>query len=530
MQVFMVIESGIDYDVLWHIKQGEVYMTHGVTTQDYLSWQSSLSWTTAEWLYEIFIYWVTRLTGTIGFIVLLGLSTYQLYGWQMVKNGLKHPFIYFIIFGITFLFPKNIYNRPGEFQIIVATVIVYWAIYNRDKLWLKSLCAGVFLANFHGGQVVTLLATLAIIDFVYFVHYILVEDEVHKKLDIKAIKSIQIQIALMFIQSLLNPMGISMYTVGMKVPSMYSTQFITEWQPWNIDYASGVLILLQIIAITFQKKFRSLDVQTLSIVAIIQAYTILSIKTQRLAGYLQAFIILFAYPYIIEFYEDMVDRVKRQRIKQIELKLSKEKPDDVKEDEWKVYRESLLYRLDKLNGKVETNKDSEDNQSKQKAAKINVIYSVICIGLLMFNAQYIMTSVNGQYTLDSLVQNKQDFQTEIVEYIKENDIQQGIFNGYTTGGWMIWNDIKQFIDSRQQPYTVEIQNNEQLDDTLHAIKGHNAVEEIQNLCDKYDIDYIWWSVQEFGYDIKDELLSTGEWEVAIEATDTELPEYMFIRA
>lgn len=40
-----------------------------------------------------------------------------------------------------------------------------------------------------------------------------------------------------------------MYIVGMKVPGMYSTKFITEWQVWDIDYASGVAILLVIIAI-----------------------------------------------------------------------------------------------------------------------------------------------------------------------------------------------------------------------------------------------------------------------------------------
>lgn len=40
----------------------------------------------------------------------------------------------------------------------------------------------------------------------------------------------------MFLTSLINPMGLDMYIVGMKVPGMYSTQFIDEWTVWNIDY------------------------------------------------------------------------------------------------------------------------------------------------------------------------------------------------------------------------------------------------------------------------------------------------------
>lgn len=72
----MVFDDAIDYDVLWHLKQGEVYLEHGVNTNDYLSWQSGLTWTTAEWLYEVLIYLITKYTGAIGFTVLLALSTY----------------------------------------------------------------------------------------------------------------------------------------------------------------------------------------------------------------------------------------------------------------------------------------------------------------------------------------------------------------------------------------------------------------------------------------------------------------------
>ena len=534
---FMVFDGAIDYDVLWHLKQGEVYLEHGVNTNDYLSWQSGLTWTTAEWLYEVLIYLITKYTGAIGFTVLLALSTYQIYGWALKKNGTSHPFIFLIILGITFMFPKNIYNRPGEFQILFATIVIYWALYNRNKLWLKQIIAGLFLANFHGGQVVTLLATLGIIDFVTLIHLVVVDDSFIKENDKKILKEITSQIILMFLASLINPMGIEMYTVGMKVPKMYSTQFIDEWQTWNIGIASGILILLTIIAIQTSQRFRKFNWRTLNILAIISAYTILSIRTQRLAGYLQAFIILFGYNYIIEFYEWVQIKVAQQRVNSLRLQLSREKPSDAKDDEWELYKDALNSRLDKMLNKLTATRIISDTQEVQtntvgKAetpAKSKIIYTVIYIGIILFDILWINAQAVDVKTFGDLVDKNTEFQIEIVEYLKDNNINDKLFCGYTTGGWLIWNDVKQFIDSRQQPFTEEISGNTQLDDTLHAVRGNDVYGDMTELFDKYNIDYILWDSGELGCDISDKLVDNGEWEILVKASDTEQAEYLLGR-
>lgn len=534
---FMVFDGAIDYDVLWHLKQGEVYLEHGVNTNDYLSWQSGLTWTTAEWLYEVLIYLITKYTGAIGFTVLLALSTYQIYGWALKKTGTSHPFIFLIILGITFMFPKNIYNRPGEFQILFATIVIYWALYDRNKLWLKQIIAGLFLANFHGGQVVTLLATLGIIDFVTLIHLIVVDDSFIKENDKKILKEITSQIILMFLASLINPMGIEMYTVGMKVPKMYSTQFIDEWQTWNIGIASGILILLTIIAIQTSQRFRKFNWRTLNILAIISAYTILSIRTQRLAGYLQAFIILFGYNYIIEFFEWIQIKVAQQRVNSLRLQLSREKPSDAKDDEWELYKDALNARLDKMLNKLTATRVISDTQEVQTntvgraetPAKSKIIYTVIYIGIILFDILWINAQAVDVKTFGDLVDKNTEFQIEIVEYLKDNDINDKLFCGYTTGGWLIWNDVKQFIDSRQQPFTEEISDNTQLDDTLYAVRGKDVYGDMVKLFDKYDIDYILWDSGELGCDISDKLVDSGEWEILVKASDTEQAEYLLGR-
>lgn len=534
---FMVFDGAIDYDVLWHLKQGEVYLEHGVNTNDYLSWQSGLTWTTAEWLYEVLIYLITKYTGAIGFTVLLALSTYQIYGWALKKNGTSHPFIFFIILGITFMFPKNIYNRPGEFQILFATIVIYWALYDRNKLWLKQIIAGLFLANFHGGQVVTLLATLGIIDFVTLIHLVVVDDSFIKENDKKILKDITSQIILMFLASLINPMGIEMYTVGMKVPKMYSTQFIDEWQTWNIGIASGILILLTIIAIQTSQRFRKFNWRTLNILAIISAYTILSIRTQRLAGYLQAFIILFGYNYIIEFYEWIQIKVAQQRVNSLRLQLSREKPSDAKDDEWGLYKDALNARLDKMLNKLTATRVISDTQEVQtntvgKAetpTKSKIIYTVIYIGIILFDILWINAQAVDVKTFGDLVDKNTEFQIEIVEYLKDNNINDKLFCGYTTGGWLIWNNVKQFIDSRQQPFTEEISDNTQLDDTLYAVRGNDVYQDMVKLFDKYDIDYVLWDSGELGCDISDKLVDSGEWKILVKASDTGQAEYLLGR-
>ena len=534
---FMVFDGAIDYDVLWHLKQGEVYLEHGVNTNDYLSWQSGLTWTTAEWLYEVLIYLITNYTGAIGFTVLLALSTYQIYGWALKKNGTSHPFIFLIILGITFMFPKNIYNRPGEFQILFATIVIYWALYDRNKLWLKQIIAGLFLANFHGGQVVTLLATLGIIDFVTLIHLVVVDDSFIKENDKKILKEITSQIILMFLASLINPMGIEMYTVGMKVPKMYSTQFIDEWQTWNIGIASGILVLLTIIAIQTSQRFRKFNWRTLNILAIISAYTILSIRTQRLAGYLQAFIILFGYNYIIEFYEWIQIKVAQQRVNSLRLQLSREKPSDAKDDEWELYKDALNARLGKMLNKLTATRVISDTQEVQTntveraetPTKSKIIYTVIYIGIILFDILWINAQAVDVKTFGDLVDKNTEFQIEIVEYLKDNNINDKLFCGYTTGGWLIWNDVKQFIDSRQQPFTEEISDNTQLDDTLYAVRGNDVYQDMIKLFDKYDIDYVLWDSGELGCDISDKLVDSGEWEILVKASDTEQAEYLLGR-
>lgn len=534
---FMVFDGTIDYDVLWHLKQGEVYLEHGVNTNDYLSWQSGLTWTTAEWLYEVLIYLITKYTGAIGFTVLLALSTYQIYGWALKKNGTSHPFIFLIILGITFMFPKNIYNRPGEFQILFATIVIYWALYDRNKLWLKQIIAGLFLANFHGGQVVTLLATLGIIDFVTLIHLIVVDDSFIKENDKKILKEITSQIILMFLASLINLMGIEMYTVGMKVPKMYSTQFIDEWQTWNIGIASGILVLLTIIAIQTSQRFRKFNWRTLNILAIISAYTILSIRTQRLAGYLQAFIILFGYNYIIEFYEWIQIKVAQQRVNSLRLQLSREKPSDAKDDEWDLYKDALNARLNKMLNKLTATRVISDTQEVQTntveraetPTKSKIIYTIIYIGIILFDILWINAQAVDVKTFGDLVDKNTEFQIEIVEYLKDNNINDKLFCGYTTGGWLIWNDVKQFIDSRQQPFTEEISDNTQLDDTLYAVRGNDVYQDMIKLFDKYDIDYVLWDSGELGCDISDKLVDSGEWEILVKASDTEQAEYLLGR-
>lgn len=516
MQIFMVIDGSLDYDVLWHIKQGEVYINNGITTQDYLSWQQGLTWTTAEWLYEVLIYLVQKYLGVIGFVLILALNIYQIYGWAAVRNKLNHPIMFMGIFAITFLFPKNIYNRPGEFQIILTMVLLNSILKNDKWLIVESALFGIFLANFHGGQMVTALAIMIIQLVCVGIHYIMGEDRQEDKE--KAIK-LSIQTIVMFLTSLINPMGLDMYIVGMKVPGMYSTQFIDEWTVWNIDYIQGIFILLAIIQIAHSKEFKSYSLKQIQILAITSAFTILQIKTQRIAGYLAAILVLFCYDYIVELYDDVVKHLKCLRVQQLKRKVLKVQQ-YLQEDQggqksesdtafWRQYKESLQENIEKLQG------DNTNIKKEIYTKKSVAVYCVLIAGMLLFNVLYLQSSVTSNSFMD-LVNSNTDFSLKTVQYLKENNINSGILNGYTSGGWLIWNDVKQFVDSRQQPFTEEIQGNTSLDELIHAVRGSQVQRDIQSLCDKYNIDYILWNTGEMGYDVQSDLVNSGEWEIVLQ--------------
>ena len=488
MAVFMVIDGELDYDILWHIKQGEIYLKNGITTKDYLSWQPNLIWTTAEWLYEVLIYIVSKYTGVAGFITLLGFSTYSVYGLQLNINDLKHPFIFIAIFGLTFLFPRNMYNRPGEFQIILTIWLLINIIKNDKKLVIKSAIFGLIVGNFHGGQMIISLSTMAIMLICTAIHQFLSENIIIKE-TIEIIKRLQISIIVAFLFSLINPMGLDMYTVGVKVPNMYSTKFITEWNNWNIDYLSGILVILTIISVAAQKDFKKYSLESLQVLALLSAFTILQIKTQRVAGYLQAIIIIFGYKYLIEFYEAVHNKI-------IE------------------FYKSLFHGVFKM-GSNDCNNENYNNKG-ERSKLTKVLYSVIITSIIMFNGYYILNSVKGIEDFNKLVLNNTEFSIKSIEYLKENKVDTKILNGYSSGGWLIWNNIRTFVDSRQQPFASEIQNNQQLDELIKAVRGPQVQEDIIELCDKYSINYILWNTSEMGCDISDDLVNSGNWQIVIE--------------
>lgn len=511
VQLFLIMDRSPDYDLLWHIKQGQVYLTHGVTTQDYLSWQNGLTWTTAEWLYEVIMYLLTKYTGTIGFVLLLTFSTYSIYGWTASKNNLKHPIIFMAIFAATIFFPRNTYNRPGELQIVM-TMWFLWQVLNNDKyLVYKSIAFGIILANFHGGQMITALAIMAIQIVCVGIHSLIGEEQ-EKTGDKQLAKKLVIQLVQAFIQSLLNPMGIEMYKVGLEVPQMYSTKFITEWATWNIEYTSGILILLSIIQVAHQKDFKRYSLKSIQILAITQAFTIMQIKTQRVAGYLQAIIVLFCYEYIIELYEDILSKLKQLRIKMIQRKIVRVaeyiEADEQDKNVWESYKTGLESKIQKLS----LEKEERSAFTKQSLA----VYAVIIAGIIIFDCTYMITQIGSTRDFKSLIQNNTDYQMKTVEYLKDNNIESGVLNQYSEGGWLIWNDIKQFVDSRQQPFTEEIQgSNNQLNELLEAVNGPQAQKDIQSLCDKYNIDYIVWNTVDTGYDIQNDMVNSGKWEIVI---------------
>lgn len=499
----------IDPDLLWHWKEGERYLESGISTLDHFSWQPNLIWTTAEWLYEVFIYKFTNLFSVTGFVWLLAFTFWVIPAYSIKRNGLKHPFIFIAVFGIIALFPRNMYNRPSEFSTIILLILIYKFIYDRGnrrsdivkdiKTVTLFTLSSIFLANFHGGSLITLYAVMLIVVAISFIHGLMFK--LTRVVDWhRAIVGL-ITIVVGFLASLLNPMGFEMYKVGALVPNMPSTKFINEWQPWDMSLFNGVVILSMILMLGFSKRFKNLERDTLSVTAIICAFTILSIRTQRVATYLAGLIILFGIPYINEFYEYIVSKVFNR-----------------------CYTNHTGHEI---------KSESSAEDSKQMTVTNKVLYMIIWAILLVFSIYWIQSGIpESQNTIDKMVAEGSQMSTEMIPYLEQEgvDMDTKIFTGYTSGNWLIWNGYPSFVDSRQQPFTPEIsEGNDSLNDFIKIIVSHQQAEDAMALFDKYDMEYVYWSVDEMGSDISNKLIASGEWEEVVHIKTSKHNEYLFKR-
>ena len=155
--------------------------------------------------------------------------------------------------------------------------------------------------------------------------------------------------------------------------------------------------------------------------------------------------------------------------------------------------------------------------NKDKKDFLIRVLSTTGIALSIFlSIGYFLYQVYSYPTMDEI--SKGYYPTEILEYIEDNNIDidnDVMLNAYNTGGYLIFNNKKVFIDGRCDPYLQEFSPDINIFRELMGISSGTNIE-IKEFLEKYNVKYI------LEYKNSRVVLyaeTTGEWESLIEEED-----------
>lgn len=451
----------IDTDILWHYKLGEIIVnTKNVSLTDTFSWQQGLSFMKHEWLYEMFIYGLLKYTGTIGYYLInILLLTILFYGGA-IYNKTQNSLLYLIMAVIGYTFTtKTVGLRPAEFSIFILIWMI--AVYKKERTKKDKFIFfifGVFLANFHGGTILT----AAVLMLLYFVLGLfmdfrdVVPDMIFlwknrkrtndlsdsEKSSLSKVKdfintegSIILQALLPIIcfiaGTLLNPYGYHLWEVAFIGPFAETTSAIAEWQATSFSYVSGFFLLLMVLSFGYHMAKHGINKKDIQMFALICALGVLGMTSRRCCSLYLYFWLFFGYQATEELIFDILGKIPM-----------------------------FKWRTGVLASGLFT------------CFFLSIIYKTFDVPVDF--ADFIM----------------KDKSSAIFEILKENP-ESRILHGYTSGNYLVFNDIKCFVDSRQHPFIKEMGNGS-LDDLLYISKD-NDHEKVYEFLEKYEFEYIYIS-------------------------------------
>ena len=433
------IITNVDGDILWHYKLGEeIALNHTVSTIDSFSWQPGIAWIQHEWLYDLILYFIVKHLDFLGFIILYIVNQATTIYVAGVKNKATSDRLFYLIATISLMIvPKNCCNRPAEFSVWIIVLLI--ELYKNQKskyniLWYSLI--GIFTANFHGGLLMILITTQLIM--------IITELVIDKTDRLKNAITKLSWLAAMVLASTINPTGYHLLFNIFKVQSLKSTPYIQEWQPVEMNLGLGILITLIVISLGYTLKKENFSKQDCINIALISGYLILGLTSQKALIIFLYIWLLNGYKYTREFITDFLRKI------------------DTIQKTAKKAAESIKEKLKNI-----------------KVIEPALVAMMLSIGIIMATSE---SSLNDYI-------NK-GISLKVINYLKDNnDTETKICNSYTWGNYLIYNNIKCFVDSRQFPYTRELSGNTSLDELINVGNTRNK-EDIKKFIDKYEFDYV----------------------------------------
>lgn len=454
-QLTILHNSNLDADILWHYKLGEEIIKNGsITLANNFTFLSNTEWVHQEWLYEAILYGIVSVSGLVGFFALCVINSIVM--WTITSRN-KNNLILFSIVSTILIYttPRNVGNRPSEFSMYFLLIIIY--LYNKNIGNVKKVIysvLGIFIANFHGGTLIVAIA----IWFIMIANDIFIDLHSNEKISIKYYMNKTLELCIFTVSTIVNPSGIRLLSTIIKIPSLETTKYIAEWQPAKISYLLGILLILIAISFGYYIGKYGINRGDLQIILINTALLILSMHS------IKAFI-LFDIIWMMYGYK---------------------------------YLEVMLHDV--------------------LSDKFNCIKRVITFIKLTIPAGIVVLALISIWTLNVSTYNFKEYansfkNSEILAELKNNySDDTKILASYVNGNYILFNDMKCFIDTRQWPYAKELGNCNAVDEMVYVINNLHDREYIMEFIDKYKFDYIW---TDSSLDLNSYLEDNKEFEIII---------------
>lgn len=77
-----------------------------------------------------------------------------------------------------------------------------------------------------------------------------------------------------------------------------------------------------------------------------------------------------------------------------------------------------------------------------------------------------------------------------IEWMKQNNIKSNYYTSYNSGSWFIFNNLKSFIDSRNDPFMGTMSRVNATEELHEAVSSVTYEESFEDFCDRYEIEYV----------------------------------------
>lgn len=408
----------LDGDIMWHYKTGGYILSHlSVPKHDIFSWQPNLTWMPHEWLHDVYLYLFYSTFGIWAARILLvaSIAAPIFIGYNYNKENIVDIYGFLIYIGVIKLIEASSFCvRPSEVStliLVMATVLIIDEKKHKDIIYFILT---VLFVNIHGGAIASMLIIPVLCMFADLVIFLVTKE----KMDVKANLKI---LLIAFLGSLINPQGIFIYKYTTNVFfNSYIKDNILEYKPLNLNLAAAVAILGIMLCFGASKKFRELKKEDIRKYAVMLAFLSGGIAVRRMIYPAYCFLAIFGFQYFQEYL--------------ISLNI-----------------------LDK------------DHTILQKHYKI-ILTTCAVVAAAILTSMQIKKPVLGYV---DYVKDEESDLTEAANFIKENDINDHLYNHYNIGANLILLDVKTYVDTRCDPFIKEFSGSTSLADFFDITTGTN---------------------------------------------------------